>query len=201
MGKFFFVIFSLPKFGPCFCVLFVCLFHKICVHACEYDEGMTFHLVILCITCIVAGVKKGTGREKGNLGSREPCAYALPHCLLYVRIAISLFIYNNILCFFSSSSSVDARLRRDGVELYNALWGRLTPSCVPPQGVSVCFPLCLRIRRQSAKYDHSFNITMITRTNPGFKTISLACFNLFFNPNFKPVLSRHCSGVIRFGLL
>lgn len=99
MGKFFFVIFSLPKFGPCFCVLFVCLFHKICVHACEYDEGMTFHLVILCITCIVAGVKKGTGRGKGNLGSREPCAYALPHCLLYVRIAVSLFIYNNILCF------------------------------------------------------------------------------------------------------
>lgn len=37
---------------------------------------------------------------------------------------------------FSSSSSVDARLRRDGVELFNTLWGRLTPSCVPPQGVS-----------------------------------------------------------------
>lgn len=37
---------------------------------------------------------------------------------------------------FSSSSSVDARLRRDGVELFNTLWGRLTPGCVPPQGVS-----------------------------------------------------------------
>ena len=31
---------------------------------------------------------------------------------------------------------MDARLRQDGVELYNALWGRLTPGCVPPQGVS-----------------------------------------------------------------
>ena len=37
---------------------------------------------------------------------------------------------------FSSSSSVDARLRRDGVELFNTLWGRVTPGCVPPQGVS-----------------------------------------------------------------
>ena len=95
---------------------------------------------------------------------------------LGLRTAVSLFIYNNIFCFFSSSSSVDARLRRDGVELYNALWGRLTPSCVPPQGVSVCFPLCLRIRRQSAKYDHSFNITMNPRTNPGFKTIFFGLF-------------------------
>ena len=61
---------------------------------------------------------------------------------LGLRIAIALFIYNNIFCYSSSSSSVDARLRRDGVELYNALWGRLTPSCVPPQGVSLCvFPL------------------------------------------------------------
>ena len=49
---------------------------------------------------------------------------------------IVLYMWN-IFCCYSSSSSVDARLRRDGVELYNALWGRLTPSCVPPQGVSV----------------------------------------------------------------
>ena len=95
---------------------------------------------------------------------------------LGLRTAISLFIYNNIFCFFSSSSSVDARLRRDGVELYNALWGRLTPSCVPPQGVSVCFPLCLRTRWQSAKYDHSFNITMNTTTKLGFKAAFVGLF-------------------------
>lgn len=41
----------------------------------------------------------------------------------------------------NSSFSVDARLRQDGVELYNALWGRLTPSCVPPQGMGIVIDL------------------------------------------------------------
>lgn len=41
----------------------------------------------------------------------------------------------------SSSSSVDARLRRDGVELFNTLWGRLTPGCVPPQGMGIVIDL------------------------------------------------------------
>ncbi|XP_074635589.1 transcription initiation factor TFIID subunit 2-like isoform X2 [Acropora palmata] len=39
------------------------------------------------------------------------------------------------------SCSVDARLRQDGVELYNALWGRLTPGCVPPQGMGIVIDL------------------------------------------------------------
>lgn len=41
----------------------------------------------------------------------------------------------------NSSSSVDARLRRDGVELFNTLWGRLTPGCVPSQGMGIVIDL------------------------------------------------------------
>ena len=77
MGKFFFVIFLLPKFALCVCVLLFVCFHKICVHAREYDEGMTFHLVILCITCIVAGVERGGEGGRGILASESlapmPC--------------------------------------------------------------------------------------------------------------------------------
>jgi len=142
---------------------------------------MTFHLVILCITCIMAGVKRVGENELRRTRALRLCPATLSIVCdmvkgLRLRIAISLFIFYNTFCYSSSSSSVDARLRRDGVELYNALWGRLTPSCVPPQGVSLCFPLCLRIRRQSAKYDHSFNFTMNTRTNLEFKTIVVGLF-------------------------
>ena len=37
--------------------------------------------------------------------------------------------------FYSSKFSHDSRLRNATVELYSALYGRLTPTCVP-QGVS-----------------------------------------------------------------
>lgn len=53
----------------------------------------------------------------------------------------SLDLVERLWRLINSSFSVDARLRQDGVELYNALWGRLTPSCVPPQGMGIVIDL------------------------------------------------------------
>ena len=43
---------------------------------------------------------------------------------------------------FSCDTANDFRLRCDVIDLYNALWGRVTPACVPAHGVSFLFILC-----------------------------------------------------------
>ena len=54
---------------------------------------------------------------------------------LYFVMAF-LEIHFDYFCF-SYDSVNDFRLRCDLMELYNALWGRVTPNCVPAHGVKL----------------------------------------------------------------